>query len=400
MSSGMLSGLRVVTLGTGIAGPLAGRMLASYGAEVLKVESRAGGIDAFRTYGDDPDASPRFIEMNLKTRSVTLNLKKPLGVTLFKELVACCDVVMDNFRPGVLPGLGLSPRDLQAVRRDLIIVRMPGLGSVGRLASYGTWGPTLAAYSGLTYLWNHPEQDRPVGSQGVYPDYVTAVMAPIVVAAALLARQRTGEGAVIDLPQVDLAAYMLGTTLLDVLVNDRDPAPMGNESDHAAPHNCYPCAGVDRWCVIAVETEDQWRALCTVIGRPELIGDERFSLAIERSRNRSALDAVLADWTVQHDAFEVMRRLQEAGVPAGVVASGMDLYSDEHLRARGFIQSVQHPVLGEVPVAGLPLQFDTATHEPFTSPPPLGADNSYVITELLGHTQADLERWEREEAVY
>jgi crotonobetainyl-CoA:carnitine CoA-transferase CaiB-like acyl-CoA transferase len=400
MSSRFLSGLRVVTLGTGIAGPLAGRMLASYGAEVFKVESRAGGIDAFRTYGDDLDASPRFIEMNLNTRSVTLNLKTSLGVKLFKELVGHCDVVMENFRPGVLQGLGLSPRDLLTVKQDLIIVRMPGLGSVGRQASYGTWGPTLAAYCGLTYLWNHARQDRPVGSQGVYPDYVTAVMAPIVVMAALLARKRTGEGTVVELTQVDLAAYMLGTTLLDVLVNDRDPAPTGNASLHAVPHNCYPCAGEDRWCVIAVENENQWRALCSVIGQPELVGDERFCRTLQRWHNRSDLDALLSDWTAQHDASEVMRRLQAAGVPAGVVASGMDLYTDEHLEARGFIQSVRHPVLGEVPLAGLPLQFDTASHETFRSPPPLGADNSYVLIELLGHTRADLERWEREEVVY
>jgi crotonobetainyl-CoA:carnitine CoA-transferase CaiB-like acyl-CoA transferase len=307
---------------------------------------------------------------------------------------------MENFRPGVLTGLGLSPEDLKAVRQDLIIVRMPGLGAVGRHAKYGTWGPTLAAYSGLTYLWNHAEQDRPVGSQGVYPDYVTAILAPIVVTAALLARQRTGEGTVVDLAQVDVTAYMLGTTLLDVLLNDRDPVPIGNESLHAVPHNCYPCAGDDRWCVIAVENENQWRALCSVIGRPELVDDERFSRVVQRWRNRSDLDAVLSDWTAQHDAAEVMRRLQTAGVPAGVVASGMDLYSDEHLRARGFIERVRHPVLGEVPLAGLPLQFDTASHETFRSPPPLGADNAYVITELLGHARADLERWEREEVVY
>jgi crotonobetainyl-CoA:carnitine CoA-transferase CaiB-like acyl-CoA transferase len=225
-------------------------------------------------------------------------------------------------------------------------------------------------------------------------------MAPIVVTAALLARERTGEGTVVDLAQVDLAAYMLGTTLLDALVNGREPAPMGNESAHAVPHNCYPCAGEDRWCVIAVEDDGQWQALCSVIGRPELVDDERFLRAVQRWRNRADLDAVLAEWTARHDASEVMRRLQTAGVPAGVVASGMDLHADEHLGARGFIQRVRHPVLGEVPLAGLPLQFDTQSHETFASPPPLGADNSYVITELLGHEPADLERWTREEIVY
>ena len=173
-----LSGIRVLSLSTGIAGPNAARMLANYGAEVLKVESRAGGIDAFRSYGDNPEASPRFVEVNLNTRSLTLNLKHPEGVALLKEVAAHCDVVMDNFRPGVLPRLGLGPQDLHAVKPDLIIVRMPGLGSTGPLAGYGTWGPTLTAYSGLTYLWNHPGQDRPVGSQGVYPDYLTVESLP------------------------------------------------------------------------------------------------------------------------------------------------------------------------------------------------------------------------------
>jgi len=379
---GFLSGIRVISLSTGIAGPNAARMLANYGAEVFKVESRAGGIDAFRSYGDNPDASPRFVEVNLNTRSVTLNLKKPEGVALLKELVARCDVVMDNFRPGVLPRLGLGPEDLQAVKPDLIVVRMPGLGSTGPLAQYGTWGPTLTAYSGLTYLWNHPGQERPIGSQGVYPDYLTGVMVPITVAGALLARKRTGKGTVIDVAQVDLAAYMLGPILLDVLVNGRDATPVGNGSTEMAPHGCYPCAGDDRWCVIAVENDEQRRALREVSGRDDL-GDESLSA-----------------WTSQHDAFEVVESLQAAGVPAGVVESGADLYADEHLRSRGFVETVHHPTLGDVPVAGLPMKFSCGGHEPFVSPPPLGADNEYVVTELLGHDKAELERWEREEVVY
>lgn len=400
MSTGFLTGIRVVSLSTGIAGPSAGRLLASYGAEVFKVESRAGGIDVFRTYGDDPDASPRFVEVNLNTRSVTLNLKKPRGVTLLKELVAHCDVVIDNFRPGVLSRLGLSPEDLQAVNAGLIVVRMPGLGSSGPHAHYGTWGPTLAAYSGLTHLWNHAGQERPVGSQGVYPDYLTGVMVPIIVVGALIARRRTGKGAVVDVAQVDLAAYMIGTTLLDVLVNGREPEPVGNESPNTAPHNCYPCAGEDRWCVIAVESDEQWRALCTVIGRPELLDDERFTRALERWRNRSELDALLSDWTRKHAPVEVMQRLQAAGVPAGVVQSGSDLCSDVHLAARGFIETVQHPVLGAIPVAGLPLQFSEGGHEALVSPPTLGADNAFVVTELLGYERAQLERWESEHVVY
>ena len=395
-----LTGVRVVSLSTGIAGPNAARMLANFGAEVFKIESRVGGLDAFRSYGDNPEASPRFVEVNLNTRSVTLNLKHPEGVRLLKELVATSDVVMDNFRPGVLPRLGLGPEDLQAVKQDLIVVRMPGLGSSGPLSHYGTWGPTLTAYSGLTYLWNHPGQDRPTGSQGVYPDYLTGEMVPIAVVAALIERRRTGRGKVIDVAQVDLAAYMLGTVFLDVLVNGREAEPVGNESAHMAPHGCYPCRGNDRWCVIAVESDWQWDALCEVIGQPSPAADPRFATFTGRLHNREALDELISSWTAQHDPFDVMNSLQAAGVPAGVVASGGDLAADEHLAARGFIQTTSHPVLGEMPMAGLPLQFSSGGHEPYRSPPPLGADNEYVITELLGHGRDELERWENEQVVY
>jgi crotonobetainyl-CoA:carnitine CoA-transferase CaiB-like acyl-CoA transferase len=395
-----LHGVRVASLSTGIAGPNAARMLANYGAEVFKIESRAGGLDAFRAYGDNPEASPRFVEVNLNTRSVTLNLKHPEGVALVKELAACCDVVMDNFRPGVMERLGLGPEELHAARADLIIVRMPGLGSTGPLSGYGTWGPTLTAYSGLTYLWNHPGQERPVGSQGVYPDYLTGEMVPIAVVAALIARRKSGRGTVIDVAQVDLAAYMLGTTFLDVIVNERPAMPVGNHSAHMAPHGCYRCAGDDRWCVIAVRSDSEWRALCEQIARPELAEDERFASFTARLRHEAELDDLISERTAARDPFELMEALQAAGVPAGVVQSGGDLAADPHLAARGFIETVEHPVLGAMAMAGLPLQFSDGGHEPYRSPPPLGADNEYVITELLGRDPAEFERLKQQEIVY
>jgi len=395
-----LTGVRVVSLTTGIAGPNAARMLATYGAEVLKIESRAGGLDAFRAYGDNPEASPRFIEVNLNTRSVTINLKEPRGVALVRELILRSDVVMENFRPGVATRLGLGAESLRGEKPELIYMRMPGLGSTGPLSGYGTWGPTLTAYSGFTYLWNHPGQERPVGSQGVYPDYLTGVMAPLAVVAALLERRRSGKGALVDLAQVDAAAYMLGTTYLDAVVNHRNPQPVGNDWPYAAPHGCYRCRGEERWCVIAVETEDQWRTLCRIMGRPELADDARFASLASRREHLVELDALINAWTVERDPQDVMRVLQEAGVPAGAVQTGSDLAVDPQLVARGFIERVRHPVLGEIPLAGLPLHFANTTHEPFTSPPPLGADNRYAICDLLGHSADELAQWEREQIVY
>jgi benzylsuccinate CoA-transferase BbsF subunit len=395
-----LTGTRVLSLTTGIAGPNAARTLANYGAEVIKIESRAGGIDAFRAYGDDPNASPRFLEVNLNTRSLTLNLKQPAGIQLMKELVACSDVVMENFRPDVMPRLGLGPDDLRHIKPDLVVARMPGLGSTGPLKDYGTWGPTLNAYSGLTYLWNHPNQQHPTGSQGVYPDYLTGIMAPLVIVAALIRRGKTGEGAVLDLAQVESAAYMLGTAFLNAVVNHRDPPPLGNDWPYAAPHNCYPCSGEDRWCVIAVETDTQWRDLCVAMGRPEVSDDPRFATFVKRRHNLQALDELVGSWTHQRDAHDVMQQLQSAGVPCGVVQSGSDLAADPHLEARGFIQRVAHPKLGEMPMAGLPLHFAHGGPEPFVVPGPLGEANSYIICDLLGHSREALEQWERDQVVY
>jgi crotonobetainyl-CoA:carnitine CoA-transferase CaiB-like acyl-CoA transferase len=395
-----LSGVRVVSLSTGIAGPNAARMLALYGAEVLKVESRAGGLDAFRSYGDNPEASPRFIEVNLNTRSVTINLKVPGGVELFKELVRKSDVVMDNFRPTVLPRLGLGPDDLVEVNPKVIVVRMPGLGSTGPLSSYGTWGPTLTAYSGLTYLWNHADQERPIGSQGVYPDYLTGAVVPMIVVAALLKRRRTGKGMTIDVAQMDLAAYTLGTIFLDAVVNGREPVPVGNTSPYMEPHDCFACLGEDRWVAIAVQDDEQWRSLCKVMDQPDLANDARFKTFAARRRNRLSLFSLMSEWTRRLEASDVMTRLQEAGVPAGVVQGGADLAADEQLRARGFIEKVNHPILGEMPMAGLPMRFSDGSHEPLRSPPPLGSDNEYLVTEVLGRPASDLPRLTAERIIY
>ena len=363
--------------------------MANFGADVIKVESRAGGIDAFRFFGNDLDSSPRFLETNLDVRSVTLNLKDPAGSALLGELVARSDVVLENFRPDVLPRLGLGYEALAALRPDVIVARMPGLGSTGPRSLYGTWGPTLAAFSGLTYLWNYPGQAEPVGSQGVYPDYLASVLVPLVVVAALLRRDHTGEGALLDFAQVEAAAYMLGTSYLETAINGADPEPVGNADPAFALHGCYSCRGEDRWCVIACEeNETLWLRLCA---------------EAQISPEAPDRDAAVAAWTAQLDAQEMMNRLQANGVPAGVVQSGEDLANDPHLEARGFIQAVTHPTLGEAQMAGLPLRFaDAQTRALRPAPPALWR---YLATRrsfcgLLGHSLEQLAAWQAARIVY
>jgi len=208
----ILEGVRIISFTTGYAGPFAGRLLAQFGADVIKVESLHGGLDSFRHFakGKNVDAAPRFIECNMGVRSLTVNLKNPIGVQLIKELAAKSDAVLENFRPRVLERLGLGEKELRKVNPGIIILKMPGMGEKGPKSKYGTWGFNLNSFCGMTYLWNHPGQPRPIGSQGVYPDHVAFIMAPTLMAAALLRRRLTGEGVSIDLAQVEAAAYMLG----------------------------------------------------------------------------------------------------------------------------------------------------------------------------------------------
>ena len=399
ITNDILNGVRILAFTTGYAGPFAGRLLAGYGAEVIKIESRKGGLDTFRHYGQhkDIDAAPRFIECNLGVRSMAINLKHPTGARLIRELAGKSDAVLQNFRPRVLDKLGLGEDELRKVNPKIVIVQLPGFGSAGPKSGYGTWGFNLTAFSGMTYLWNHPEQDRPIGSQGVYPDHLGFVMAPTLMVAALLNSRRTGKGMTIDLAQIEGTAYTLGATYLETSVNGDDPQPKGNHYALAAPHGCYRCQGEDRWCVISARDEDEWRPLCRVIGRAELISDSRFTNLAARLNHRAELDAIVEEWTQVRTAEEVMAKLQAAGVPAGVVQTGADLLKDAQLRRRNYFSSFADSLIGpfEIPRSGI--VFRGMTEEPLRLPNRFGADNEQILSELLGYDKATIEQWRQEE---
>jgi len=395
----ILKGVRILAFTTGYAGPYAGRLLASYGAEVIKIESKKGGLDTFRHYGQhkDIDAAPRFIECNLGVRSMAINLKHPTGARLIRELAGKSDAVLQNFRPRVLDKLGLGDDELRKANPKLVIVKLPGFGSEGPKSSYGTWGFNLTAFSGMTYLWNHPEQDRPIGSQGVYPDHLGFVMGPTLIVAALLSSRRTGRGVTIDLAQIEGTAAVLGTTYLETSVNGDDPRPKGNHYAVAAPHGCYRCQGEDRWCVISARDDDEWRAFCRVIGRGELLSDARFVNLQARLNNRAELDGIVQQWTEARPAEEVMVQCQSGGVPAGVVQTGADLLQDVQLRHRNYFSPFADSLIGpfEIPRSGF--LFRGVNEEPLRLPNRLGADNDPILSELLGYDRATIEQWRQEE---
>jgi crotonobetainyl-CoA:carnitine CoA-transferase CaiB-like acyl-CoA transferase len=390
-SNGPLDGMRIVSFDHVLAGPYGTTILAELGADVIKVESSKGGMDPFRFFGtgEDPNLSPRFLEFNRNKRSFTVNLKHPKGQGVLHDLVAKADAVLDNYSVDVVERIGLAYHQLCKVKPDIVNLRMPGLGTTGPKRHFSTVGVNITAFTGLTYMWNHPGNiNPPVGSQTVYPDYVSGVLCAIIITAGVLQRDRQKKGAFIDLAQSEATAFMIGASLMEAASNGKNPQPTGNVSSSVAPYGCYPCKGEDRWCVIAAETEAQWTALVRVVGKE--LTDPRFATNADRLKNRESLDRIITVWTGNRDAFSARDELQRAGVPAGAVQTGEDLVNDPQLKERGFIVAVENPRLGKVVLPNFPLHFTNAKLTRRWEFPVLGRDTEAVLREVVGYEEATI----------
>jgi crotonobetainyl-CoA:carnitine CoA-transferase CaiB-like acyl-CoA transferase len=399
--NGPLHGMRVVSFDHVLAGPYGTTILAELGADVIKVESRKGGLDPFRFFGEagDPNVSPRFLEFNRNKRSFTVNLKHPSGQKILHDLVGKADAVMDNYSVDVVERIGLGYDQLCKVKPDIVNLRMPGLGTTGPKRHFATLGVNIASFTGLTYLWNHPGNIAPpIGSQTVLPDYVSGVLSAILIVSGVLHRDRRKKGAFIDLSQAEATAFMIGANLMDAVANGSNPEPVGNAAVSSAPHDCYPCVGDDRWCVIAAEDDQQWSALARILGGG-LAQDARFKTTADRLQNRDTLNMIIAQWTRDKDAFAIRDRLQQAGVPAGVVQTGRDLIDDPHLEERGFIVTVENPRLGRVVLPNFPLQFARAKLSRRWEFPELGRDTEAVLRDLVGYSATTIATYKQDGAL-
>jgi len=395
---GALTGLRIIDLGWAMAGPQATRILADFGAEVIKVESRAR-LDMGRVlFG--PHVGERGIEnsgyfnnFNRNKRGITLNMACEDGRALFARLAAISDGVLENFSSGVMDAWGFGYEGLRRCREDIVYVSMSGFGHSGPYRDYQTFGPTVQAVSGLTYLSGFPDHP-PAGWGYSYMDHTGGYMGAIAVLSALIARRRTGRGQHVDLSQVEAAIALTGTALLDYEVNGRASAREGNASawPPMAPHGVYRCAAPaddpvpdDHWVAIAVEDDDQWQALARATGHPEWTDDARFRAHDARLSHRNQLDPLIEMWTRERTPLDAMRVLQVAGVPAGRVQRSRELFDDDpQLTHRGLFPSVEHPVLGGRRIDGMPATLSRTPAELRRGAPLLGEDNAYVYGQLLG----------------
>ena len=410
-----LAGYRVIDLGSAWAAPMAAHLLADMGAEVIKVESRAK-MDGMRLgrpmVGEDaaggdegrwPELQPVFHGLNRNKQSVTLNLKEPEGIDLLRGLIARSDVVIDNFSPGVMGRLGLDYAGLRRLRPDIVVVAMPAAGNSGPLRDVIAYAPIVLALSGLMSLVGY-EDGALVGElQSAWSDAVAGLHAAMAATAALRHRSRTGRGQYVEAAQLESTVSWLGEAVMDVTMNRRGPAPIGNAGVGLAPHGVYPCAGGDRWISIAVGGEDEWRGLCAAarrLGPAPWTRDPRFVDAFRRLRQREALDAALRRWTVSFDAVELTAALQAEGVAAFPVMNIEDQFLDPHFRERGAWVEMEHPMAGAEWLYGLAWHLSRTPGRIVSPAPLLGQHNERVLGGLLGTPPDELRRLEASGAVY
>jgi crotonobetainyl-CoA:carnitine CoA-transferase CaiB-like acyl-CoA transferase len=384
-----LSDVKILDLFWVIAGPSATRMLADYGATVVRVES-ARALDTLRVsppwqFGQPhPEGAAGFQCANANKLGVTLDFKSEAGREVLLDLVRWADVVTESFSPGVMDSRGLGWEQLRAVKPDLIMLSSCIMGQSGPWRDFAGFGRLAVSLAGFQQLASWPGRP-PSGPFGAYTDAIAARYNALAILAALEHRLRTGEGQYIDLSQTESALHFLTPAFLDWTVNQNTQGPAGNDDPDCFPHGMFPTAGDDRWVAIAVRDDDDWRALCTAIGRTDL-GD--------RWDRRADAEAAVAAWTSDREGALVEAVLQEAGVPAHVAHDMPGLFADPQLQGRGHFIEIAHDIYPSTTIESSRIRLSRTPARTPERALSLGRDNRYVLESLLGYSAeriADLE---------
>ena len=395
---GPLRGIRVADFSVHAAGPFAGEMLAEMGADVIKVES-AARLDITRRphamYGKPPSS---FEQVNANKRSVTLNLKEPRAVELALELVGISDIVLENFRPGVMDRLGLGYPQLKEVKPDIILVSLSSNGQSGPESRYAGYAPMFAALGGLGHLTGYP--DAPPVELRHAMDHTGGMMAAFGAVAALCAKSANNLGQHVDVAVRDVATSFIGPALLDYAMNQREHFRKGNQDEVMSPHGVYRCQGEDKWVSIAVGSQAEWQGLIRALGQPAWVTEDQFGDAYLRWRNRDVLDQRLEEWTTRFTPQEVTDLLQREGVAAFPSLAADQLLSDPHLQARQAFPWVEHPEKGRQRAVAPPWKFSETPAQVDRWTPDLGEHNLEVFHRLLGLTAEEVEELSQAQVIW
>ncbi len=385
-----LAGIRITDFTWIGAGSFTTKMLADFGAEVIKIES-AERLDTLRDAAPFKDGvrglnrSGYFADRNTSKKSITVNMKHPDGQALVRRLVQKSDVIANNFTPGTMDKFGLGYEAVQAIRPDIIYLAMSMQGDSGPEFNYLGYGTTIGALTGLQFLSGLPDRD-PAGTGTNYPDHIpNPCHAAFALLAALRHRRLTGEGQYIDMAQTEPTIALLGPAVLDWTANQRIAQRRGNQHLHCSPHGVYPCKGVDRWIAIAATSNEAWVALCEVLGHPEWTKDEALNNSATRVIRSGQIDDRLSQETATWDADELMAKLQSCNVAAGAVRDVADLMRrDPQMSHRGHWVTMDHPEMGPSVYNAPSFRISGVPKGPRSPAPLLGEHNELVLSQILG----------------
>ncbi|MCX5852403.1 MAG: CoA transferase [Deltaproteobacteria bacterium] len=382
---GMLDGVRVIDFTIAVAGPGCSYFLADMGAEVIKVEKPGLGDDAriWPPYKNGVSAS--FVTLNHGKRGVIIDMKKPEGVALFKELVTVSDVLVENFTPGTMADFGVDYPVLKKINPKLVMASISGYGQTGPLSRLAGYDAVLQARAGLMSTTGYPDRP-PLRAGTLIVDITTAVTAAFGICAALFARERTGEGEYLDIAMYDVGINLLESKFVQYTVTGEIPTRTGNRFPMITPFDIYKTK--DSYVYIICAGDGPFQKLCEGMGMPELTRDPRFNNLFVRNDNEPALKEVIEGWTSLYTTDEVLEKLLATGTPAGPVNDVKQVIEHPHTKARGMLVDIEQPGAGTITTFGPAVKAANSRNEIRGPAPAHGQDNLWLLKEVLGRSDA------------
>jgi benzylsuccinate CoA-transferase BbsF subunit len=389
-----LAGIRVADFGWIFAVPHTTSWLGALGADVIRIESPKRP-DLVRFLGGTDgqlgiNRSGLFHSINFSKRSIALDLTNPAGAEVARRLVACSDIVTENFGTGVMAKFGLDYEKLRAVKPDIIMMSGTPLGQTGPLAGAIGYGPNSLAFSGISHLTGYPGGE-PSGIGGTWPDFVVGVVMVMGVLAALHYRDRTGEGQYLDLSIAEMVTGMIPEAMMDFFLNGREQHPIGNRDPDLAPHGAFPAAGDDRWVAIVTVSDAEFTSLCEVLEAPGLAADARFQTIAARLQNVDALEREIGELTRKFDRDDLVAKLRARNIAAGPMYNTAEIMADPAMIESGMNVEVDHKEVGRRVIPGLPVSF-SACKPNYYGGPAIGEHTDEVLTQVLGYSTEEIAR--------